>query len=61
MESKLVSEDSPMLSEVIIDGAKLVAEGDNGSLKVDLDNIKVEKKSRRCNKWYQTDKRHCIR
>src|SRR3954454_20910200 len=44
MDSKLVSEDSPILSQIVVDAAKLVVEkiGDNDHLKVDLDNIKVE-------------------
>jgi len=47
MYSKLVSEDSPVLSEIAIDAAKQVAEkAENVDiLKVDLDNIKVEKKA----------------
>jgi archaeal chaperonin len=46
MYSKLVSEDSHMLSQIIVDAIKQVAEKKTGSvnLEVDLDNIKVEKK-----------------
>src|SRR5689334_21047018 len=46
MYSKLVSEDSHMLSQIIVDAIKQVAEKRTGSvnLEVDLDNIKVEKK-----------------
>ena len=47
MYSKLVSEDSPALSQIAVDAAKEVAEKAENvdSLKVDLDNIKVEKKA----------------
>jgi archaeal chaperonin len=47
MYSKLVSEDSPVLSQIAVDAAKQVAEKAENvdSLKVDLDNIKVEKKA----------------
>ncbi|MFL6347705.1 MAG: thermosome subunit beta, partial [Nitrososphaeraceae archaeon] len=47
MDSKLVSEDSPILSQIVVDAAKQVVEkiGDDDELKVDLDNIKVEKKA----------------
>ncbi|HEY6883489.1 MAG TPA: thermosome subunit beta, partial [Nitrososphaeraceae archaeon] len=47
MYSKLVSEDSPVLSQIAVDAAKQVAEkAENVDiLKVDLDNIKVEKKA----------------
>src|ERR687884_1475259 len=46
MDSKLVSEDSPILSQVVVDAAKQVVEkiDDDEGFKVDLDNIKVEKK-----------------
>src|ERR1044071_2832923 len=46
MYSKLVSDDSPTLSKMVVDAARQVAESvDNGEkLRVDLDNIKVEKK-----------------
>src|SRR5919197_3765932 len=46
MDSKLVSEDSPILSQIVVDAATQVFEkiGDDDELKVDLDNIKVEKK-----------------
>src|SRR5206468_12094653 len=47
MYSKLVSEDSPILSKIAVDATKQVAEkfsGESESLRVDLDNIKVEKK-----------------
>ena len=47
MYSKLVSEDSPILAQIIVDAASQVADNDisNGSSKIDLDNIKVEKKA----------------
>src|SRR5213080_570437 len=46
MYSKLVSEDSPILGQIAVDATRQVAEKvDGGSLSVDLDNIKVEKKA----------------
>jgi thermosome len=47
MDSKLVSDDSPSLSQIVVDSTRQVAEkiGDHEGLKVDLDNIKVEKKA----------------
>src|SRR6266487_143280 len=46
MYSKLVSEDSPILSQIAVDATRQVTEKvDDGSLSVDLDNIKVEKKA----------------
>src|SRR5947199_2250149 len=46
MYSKLVSEDSPILGQIAVDAARQVAEKvDDGSRRVDLDNIKVEKKA----------------
>ncbi|HYZ49374.1 MAG TPA: TCP-1/cpn60 chaperonin family protein, partial [Nitrososphaeraceae archaeon] len=47
MYSKLVSDDSPILSEIVVNAAKQVAEKVEGkdNLRVDLDNIKVEKKA----------------
>src|SRR5438445_7142733 len=46
MYSKLVSEDSPILSQIAVDATRQVAEKVDGtSLSVDLDNIKVEKKA----------------
>jgi thermosome len=46
MYSKLVSEDSPILSQIAVDATRRVAEKvDGGNLSVDLDNIKVEKKA----------------
>ena len=47
MDSKLVSDDSPTLSQIVVDATKQVSEKaeDADGLKVDLDNIKVEKKA----------------
>jgi thermosome len=47
MYSKLVSDDSPILSQIAVSATKQVAEKAEGieGLKVDLDNIKVEKKA----------------
>jgi thermosome len=46
MYSKLVSEDSPILSRIAVDATRQVAEKvEDGSLRADLDNIKVEKKA----------------
>src|SRR3954453_18865762 len=46
MDSKLVSDDSPSLSQIVVDSTKQVSEKiDHEGLKVDLDNIKVEKKA----------------
>ena len=46
MYSKLVSDDSPVLSQIVVNATKQVAENtEGGDLKVDLDNIKVEKKA----------------
>src|ERR687898_423972 len=47
MDSKLVSEDSPTLSEIVVNAARQIAEKIEGrdGLRVDLDNIKVEKKA----------------
>src|SRR5574342_52106 len=47
MYSKLVSDDSPTLAKMVVEAAKQVAESvdDGKNLRVDLDNIKVEKKA----------------
>jgi len=46
MYSKLVSEDSPILGQIAVDATRQVAEKvDDGSVTIDLDNIKVEKKA----------------
>ncbi|AFU57043.1 archaeal thermosome [Candidatus Nitrososphaera gargensis Ga9.2] len=46
MDSKLVSDDSPVLAQIVVEATKQVAEKtESGGLKVDLDDIKVEKKA----------------
>src|ERR671921_1291763 len=47
MYSKLVSDDSPVLSQIVVNATRQVAEktSEGQALKVDLDNIKVEKKA----------------
>src|SRR4051812_30093820 len=47
MDSKLVSDESPILSEIVVDATSQISEkyANSGDLKVDLDNIKVEKKA----------------
>src|SRR5215210_7387950 len=46
MDSKLVSDDSPILAQTVVDAIKQVAEkNESDGLKIDLDNIKVEKKA----------------
>ena len=46
MDSKLVSEDSPILSQIVVNAITQIAEdGGHDGLKVDLDNVKVEKKA----------------
>ncbi|MDE1763184.1 MAG: TCP-1/cpn60 chaperonin family protein [Thaumarchaeota archaeon] len=45
MESKLISEDSDMLSKLVVDATLQVVEKEERGNKVDLDNIKVEKKA----------------
>jgi len=45
MESKLISDDSDMLSKLVVDAILQVVEKQGESNKVDLDNIKVEKKA----------------
>ena len=46
MYSRLVSEDSPVLGQIAVDATRQVVEkDDDGSFRVDLDNIKVEKKA----------------
>lgn len=45
MESKLISEDSGMLSKLVVDAILQIVEKEEGGNKVDLDNIKVEKKA----------------
>ncbi len=45
MESKLISEDSGMLSKLVVDAILQVVEKEADGNRVDLDNIKVEKKA----------------
>jgi len=45
MDSKLVSDDSPVLAQIVVDATKQVAEKTDSGYKVDLDDIKVEKKA----------------
>ena len=45
MESKLISDDSDMLSKLVVDAILQVVEKEVEGHKVDLDNIKVEKKA----------------
>ena len=45
MQSKLVSEDSDMLSKLVVDSILQIVEKEAEGHKVDLDNIKVEKKA----------------
>jgi archaeal chaperonin len=44
MVTKLVSGDAPYLSTIVVDSVLLVAEKAEGGFKVDIDNVKVEKK-----------------
>lgn len=45
MQTKLVSKESDDLAGIVVSAAQQVSETSNGSTKVDLDDIKVEKKS----------------
>jgi thermosome len=45
MDSKLVSDDSPVLAQIVVESTKQVAEKTADGYKVDLDDIKVEKKA----------------
>src|SRR5579875_2177783 len=45
MESKLISEDSDMLSKLVVDAILKIVEKEAAGNRVDLDNIKVEKKA----------------
>jgi thermosome len=45
MDSKLVSDDSPILAQIVVNATTQVAEKTEGGLRVDLDDIKVEKKA----------------
>ncbi|MDP6304166.1 MAG: thermosome subunit beta, partial [Candidatus Nitrosopelagicus sp.] len=44
MESKLISEDSGSLSQIVVDSIMSITETRDGKSSVDLDNLKVEKK-----------------
>jgi len=44
MVTKLVSGDAPYLSTIVVDAILLIAEKAEGGIKVDIDNVKVEKK-----------------
>src|SRR6185503_14474334 len=45
MDSKLISDDSPVLAQMVVEATKQIAEKTDGALRVDLDDIKVEKKA----------------
>ncbi|HJS69076.1 MAG TPA: thermosome subunit beta, partial [Nitrososphaera sp.] len=45
MDSKLVSDDSPVLAQIVVESTKQIAEKIDGGYRVDLDDIKVEKKA----------------
>jgi archaeal chaperonin len=45
MASKMVSGNSPQLSDIVVDSVLAVAEKIDDNIKVDIDNIKVEKKA----------------
>jgi archaeal chaperonin len=45
MDSKLVSDDSPVLAQIVVESVKQIAEKSDAGYKVDLDDIKVEKKA----------------
>jgi len=45
METKLVAQESGVLSQIVVDAMLSVVEEVNGKLKVDIDNVKVEKKA----------------
>ena len=45
MQSKLISEDSEQLSKLVVDAVLNIAKTEGDSTKVDLDNVKVEKKA----------------
>ena len=45
MDSKLVSDDSPVLAQIVVEATKQVSEKTDAGYKVDLDDIKVEKKA----------------
>jgi archaeal chaperonin len=45
MDSKLVSDDSPVLAQIVVESTKQIAEKTDSGYRVDLDDIKVEKKA----------------
>jgi thermosome len=45
MDSKLVSDDSPVLAHIVVESTKQIAEKTDSGYRVDLDDIKVEKKA----------------
>ena len=45
MQSKLISEDSDPLSKIVVDAVMKIAAKKDQKFTVDLDNVKVEKKS----------------
>ena len=45
MASKLVSDNSPSVTKIIVDSTKQISEQNDKDITVDLDNIKVEKKA----------------
>ena len=47
MESKLISEDSDVLSKIVVDAILKITDTKDGKSTVDLDNIKNREKSRR--------------
>ena len=52
---KLISEDSGMLSKIVVDAILKIATKKAEHFSVDLDNIKVEKKSGGINSRYRTN------
>ena len=44
MMSKLVAEESKELSKIVVDALLLVADNTSGEIKIDLDNVKIDKK-----------------
>ncbi len=45
MMSKLVADEAKILAKIVVDALSLVVENEDGIYKVDLDNVKVEKKA----------------
>ena len=56
MQSKLISEDSSILSEIVVDAILKVVTKRGGNYSVDLDNIKVEKKTGKLNSGHPGDR-----